>query len=290
LNSRCHANARGTTVLSFVLLLLSFGGGGCCTRELAVTLGNAARESFFREQDRMQQRFMQIEADAVKETISTVRDVISDPKTRGAVKQIADDLTRSANKNLEASSAALERTIKRIDATIAASTVRLDKQLHSTFQDLSKLTEAEQLRLRKSLLTTADEVSVKANETFKKVIRTAVDDTREVFREQAVLDDKSREEFRKSVQPVINDVIEESSRRAREAVQENIDNLSLPVLAGSGALLAVALLTMVLPSLFLFMSYRRSVAALQTLAEVLAEQQRFAAAEKAPSPESEGSA
>lgn len=213
---------------------------GCCTQAMAASVGKAARDSFFQEQERQQQHFLQVEADALKDTITSLRDGLDDPRTRAAFQHIADDLTATANRNLQAMSENVQRAVDRIDQ-----------------------------RLRDMAGKAADE----ANETFKRVVSTAVTDARTILQEQPILDETRREELRRAIQPLVSEIIADSGEQARVALQKNVDQLSFPLLAATGGLLVLALLTMGLPSLLLFLSYRRSIAAIQALKTVAAARQ-----------------
>ena len=164
----------GRRYLRFIItLLLSVTlGQGCCTRELALSVGDAARESFFREQDRLQQRFLQIEADSIKDTVATVRDVLRDEKTRGAVRQLADDFTKAADKSIDATTMRLEKTF-----------TRMDKQLSESVTSLGHTLRTEQQKLSESSAQTFKKFSEDAGETFKNTVENGLRETRKVLAE-----------------------------------------------------------------------------------------------------------
>lgn len=251
---------RGTVFLLFVLILQS----GCCTKELALSLGDAARESFFREQDRLQQRFLQIEADAIKDTVATVQNVINDEKTRAAARKLAEEFSSAADRGMERSNKRLEQSLE-----------TLDKQLNKSVVELSAKLQEEQQKISQTTVTTMEKVSSEVGKNLRIAMTDSIRETRQAFTEEEIINEAAKEQIKATVQPLINEIIEESGRKAGETMQKTIDDLSYPLATGSAAMLVIALLTMVLPSMFLFMSYKRSIAAINAMKEVLEAQREL---------------
>ncbi|MDF1661986.1 MAG: hypothetical protein P1V97_09450, partial [Planctomycetota bacterium] len=245
---------RGTVLLLFVLLLQS----GCCTKELALSLGDAARESFFREQDRLQQRFLQIEADAIKDTVATVQNVITDEKTKAAARQLAEEFTSAADRGMKRSNKRLEESL-----------TTLDKQLNKSVVELSAQLQQEQTKISETTVKTMEKVSSEVGKNLRIAMTESIRETRKAFTEEEIINEAAKNQIKRTIQPLINEIIEESGRKAGETMQQTIDDLSYPLATGSAAMLVIALLTMVLPSMFLFMSYKRSIAAINAMKEVL---------------------
>lgn len=258
-----------------ILLMLSLHG--CCTRELAVSVSNAARESFFREQDRLQQRFLQIEADAVKDTIDTVRDVLKDQETREAVRDLAREVSTMADESVARTTKQIEESVSRLDTTLNSSIASINSQVSSGVVEInSKLSEGiksfsetlqtEQTRLREATTKNLDELT----ESTSKTARVFVEDSRRLLEERELISQAARKNIQDGVQPLIDEIIKSSGQRAGDTMQQTIDGLSFPIAVGAGVLLILALVSMALPSFLLFLSYQRSITAIRALRDISA--------------------
>ena len=156
---------------------------------------------------------------------------------------------------------------------LAAETVATaDESMQSSIPKWGSMLRQQQEQLRSDTLSTLQSMSEQVQTSYREVLEASVTRTRETLREDAVLDEETRTQLRDSVVPLVHEVMEETGQKASEefatAVQDGIDRVSVPLVQGAGLLIVVALVTMAIPSLLLFVSYHRSVAALNALREL----------------------
>lgn len=258
-----RALAIAPVVLALALAALS---SGCCTEEIGQAVGEAARDSMYAEQDRLQQRFLQAEADSLAATSRMLQAVTT---------ELSDTAAENIRKVSEASTAAfedsMERTTTQINENFLTTMARVTEQTNEGFSRLSASMDETRAQLTENMGRDMQRLSEDFVSNFDTTAREVGDITMRTVEDARtrLTDEEETKAMRESVQPMINEIIKDSTREFGDELERQTSAVRDPLMTVLIVLIVTMVLTMILPSTLLFLSYQKSTRAIQALRAVI---------------------